>query len=77
MEQMIIKQEIDDSVRETETGDNTEIKYEEKLKYTSLIAKPMAPKKLTKKIYKCIKKGIFIKQLNSKTFLWSMYIYDL
>lgn len=57
MEQMVIKQEIDDSVRETETGDNTEIKYEEKLKYTSLIAKPMASKKLTKKIYKCIKKA--------------------
>ncbi|XP_033308606.1 H/ACA ribonucleoprotein complex subunit 2-like protein [Bombus bifarius] len=57
MEQITIKEEIDDSVRETETSDNTELKYEEKLKYTSLIAKPMASKKLTKKIYKCIKKA--------------------
>ncbi|KAK1122681.1 hypothetical protein K0M31_009124 [Melipona bicolor] len=56
MEQ-IVKQEVDDSVKEVETGDSTEIKYEEKLKFTSNIAKPMAPKKLTKKIYKCIKKA--------------------
>jgi len=31
--------------------------YEEKLKFVSVIAKPMANKKLTKKIYKLIKKG--------------------
>ena len=31
--------------------------YEEKLKFTSVIAQPMASKKLTKKLYKCIKKG--------------------
>merc|ERR1712179_96546 len=31
--------------------------YEEKLKFVSVIAKPMASKKLTKKIYKLIKKG--------------------
>ncbi|KOX80131.1 H/ACA ribonucleoprotein complex subunit 2-like protein [Melipona quadrifasciata] len=55
MEQ-IVKQEVDDSVKEVETGDSTENKYEEKLKFTSSIAKPMASKKLTKKIYKCIKK---------------------
>merc|ERR1739842_30037 len=30
----------------------------EKLKYVSVIAKPMASKKLAKKLYKCIKKGI-------------------
>merc|ERR1719190_200404 len=34
------------------------VSYEEKLKYVSVIAKPMASKKLTKKLYKCIKKGI-------------------
>merc|ERR1712015_195042 len=31
--------------------------YEEKLRFVSCIAKPMASKKLTKKIYKVIKKG--------------------
>ena len=31
--------------------------YEEKLKFVSVIAKPMANKKLTKKVYKLIKKG--------------------
>lgn len=56
MEQETIKMEIDDSMKEGE-GDVTELTYEEKLKYTNTIAKPMAPKKLAKKIYKCIKKG--------------------
>lgn len=60
MEQIVIKQEMDDSVKDVETGDNTEMTFEEKLKFISPIAKPMAPKKLTKKIYKCIKKGIFL-----------------
>merc|ERR1711992_122540 len=31
--------------------------YEEKLRFVSVIAKPMASKKLTKKVYKVIKKG--------------------
>merc|ERR1719153_1157775 len=31
--------------------------YEDKLKFVSVIAKPMANKKLTKKVYKLIKKG--------------------
>lgn len=34
-----------------------EISYEEKLRLVNAIAKPIAPKKLTKKIYKCIKKA--------------------
>lgn len=45
----------------SELDDTKEIKdedtYEEKLQYASAIAKPMAPKKLTKKCYKLIKKG--------------------
>ncbi|XP_076758522.1 NHP2 ribonucleoprotein [Xylocopa sonorina] len=57
MEQSPIKMEIDDSVKEVEAGDAEIGSYEEKLKYTNVIAKPMAPKKLTKKIYKCIKKA--------------------
>lgn len=44
-------QEIGDvSVKEEDT-------YEDKLKNCSIIAKPMAPKKLTKKCLKLIKKG--------------------
>ena len=31
--------------------------YEDKIKFVSVIAKPMASKKLTKKVYKIIKKG--------------------
>lgn len=57
MDQVTVKMEVDDSIKEVESGDTTEISYEEKLRYTNPIAKPMAPKKLTKKIYKCIKKG--------------------
>merc|ERR1711944_254515 len=38
-------------------GETEEMSYEDRLKYVSVISKPMAPKKLTKKIYKCIKKG--------------------
>lgn len=40
-----------------ENVNTPEISYEEKLRYVNAVAKPMAPKKLTKKIYKCIKKG--------------------
>ncbi|CAK9824513.1 H/ACA ribonucleoprotein complex subunit 2-like protein [Anthophora retusa] len=51
-----VRMDLDESVKETEV-ESQEISYEEKLKYTNRIAKPMAPKKLTKKIYKCIKKA--------------------
>lgn len=34
-----------------------ELSYEDKLKFVSIIAQPMASKKLAKKIYKLIKKG--------------------
>lgn len=50
------KMDIDESMKENE-GDTIELSYEEKLKYVNAIAKPMAPKKLSKKIYKCIKKA--------------------
>lgn len=33
------------------------LSYEDKLNFTNVIAKPMASKKLTKKLYKVIKKG--------------------
>merc|ERR1712066_1099372 len=35
-----------------------EISYEDRLKFVSVIAHPMASKKLAKKLYKCIKKGM-------------------
>merc|ERR1711915_320304 len=34
------------------------ISYEDRLKFVSVISKPMASKKLAKKLYKCIKKGM-------------------
>lgn len=49
--------EIDDSVVKEEGADTPEMSYEEKLQFVNVTAKPMAPKKLTKKIYKCIKKA--------------------
>lgn len=63
MEETPIKMEIDDSVKEGDGTDVTEGSYEEKLKYVNAISKPMAPKKLTKKIYKCIKKGNYLHRL--------------
>merc|ERR1712110_1367255 len=40
-------------------GDTTdEISYEDRLNFVSVIAKPMASKKLAKKLYKVIKKGM-------------------
>ena len=41
--------------------------YEEKLKFLNAIAKPIANKKLAKRLFKCIKKGTFnnyLKPLN-------------
>merc|ERR1711894_107697 len=35
-----------------------EISYEDRLNFVSVIAEPMASKKLAKKLYKCIKKGM-------------------
>ncbi|EGI65624.1 H/ACA ribonucleoprotein complex subunit 2-like protein [Acromyrmex echinatior] len=55
--QETIKMEIDDSVVKNENIDAPEISYEKKLRFVNAIAKPLASKKLTKKIYKCIKKG--------------------
>merc|ERR1712064_52555 len=49
------KKAVNESQNEGETD---EMSYEDRLKYVSIISKPMAPKKLTKKLYKCIKKGM-------------------
>lgn len=55
--QEIVKMEIDESLVKDENIDTPEISYEEKLRFVNAISVPMAPKKLTKKIYKCIKKA--------------------
>lgn len=52
MNETIVKMEVDENVQE-----GGELTYEDKLKYVNTIAKPMASKKLAKKIYKCIKKA--------------------
>ncbi|GJQ75996.1 NHP2 [Trypoxylus dichotomus] len=52
-----IKQETPDTTQEISIKQE-ELSYEEKLSYVSVIAKPMASKKLTKKCYKLIKKAI-------------------
>ncbi|EZA55683.1 hypothetical protein DMN91_001756 [Ooceraea biroi] len=55
-----MEMEVDDSFVKKEdanTSVSTEMSYEEKLQFANATAKPMAPKKLTKKIYKCIKKA--------------------
>lgn len=53
-----IKIEVDENIIKEEKIDAPEtISYEEKLRLMNAIAKPIASKKLTKKIYKCIKKG--------------------
>lgn len=43
--------EVDDSM-------SNELSYEEKVSRASIIAKPMASKKLAKKLFKLIRKGI-------------------
>lgn len=42
--------ELDESIA-------NELSYEDKVARASIIAKPMAPKKLAKKLFKLIKKG--------------------
>ena len=49
------KEGKDDTMNDSQTDAGPS--YEEKLRFVSCIAKPMASKKLTKKLYKLIKKG--------------------
>ena len=44
------KKAVNESQNEGETD---EMSYEDRLKYVSVISKPMAPKKLTKKVINC------------------------
>ena len=43
---------------DTENKDEVD-DYEQKLKFVNTIATPIASKKLVKRLYKCIKKGIY------------------
>merc|ERR1712025_1064132 len=47
---------LNESKIEEENGE--EMSYEDRLEHVSIIAKPMASRKLAKKLYKCIKKGM-------------------
>ena len=42
---------------DVDSGEQLRVSYEDRLLFITPIAKPMASKKLTKKIYKLIKKG--------------------
>jgi len=46
-----------EQVEKEELENIKDLKYEEKLKFANVIAKPMASKKLCKKIIKLLKKG--------------------
>ncbi len=54
------KEKVVEEEAEVESGDD----YEQKLQFVNEIAKPMANKKLVKKLFKCIKKGntIYLKE---------------
>merc|ERR1739848_451022 len=52
------KKVLDESHTNGDTSVVEEISYEDRLKFVSVIAHPMASKKLAKKLYKCIKKGM-------------------
>ncbi|XP_011871277.1 PREDICTED: H/ACA ribonucleoprotein complex subunit 2-like protein [Vollenhovia emeryi] len=55
--QEAVKMEVDESIVKEENVEAPEVSYEDKLRLVNAIANPMAPKKLTKKIHKCIKKA--------------------
>lgn len=52
------KQSADDSIAAGDVSIKEEDTYDDKLKNVSVIATPMAPKKLAKKCFKIIKKGL-------------------
>lgn len=52
------KQSADETQEIGDVSFKEEDSYDDKLKNCSIIAKPMAPKKLTKKCLKLIKKGL-------------------
>lgn len=57
---MEIEREDSTNTISIKTEDFTELTYDEKVANCNIIAKPMASKKLAKKCYKVIKKGMYI-----------------
>lgn len=51
-------EDADDNEHGNEGNTEEKISWEEKIRYLNVISKPLASKKLTKKIYKTIKKGM-------------------
>jgi len=57
----VIKEEETDAMETSQVeGKSDKSSYDELLNHVSIIAKPMASRKLTKRIYKLLKKGSFI-----------------
>lgn len=66
--------EAEDNVMDVsaiKTEDFSELTYEEKVAHCNVIAKPMASKKLAKKCFKLIKKGI----VKPSKYFNSLFIY--
>ena len=53
----IAKESKTDESMNTSTVNGASLPYDELVKYVTPIAKPLATKKLTKRIYKCVKKA--------------------
>lgn len=53
----IKKEKVEESADMSMKQEDGEMSYEDKLQNISVVANPIAPKKLTKKCYKLIKKG--------------------
>jgi hypothetical protein len=52
------QQTIDEQTADGEANTVEVDEYEQKLRFLNPIASPLANKKLTKRVFKCIKKGI-------------------
>jgi hypothetical protein len=61
---------------DTENKDEVD-EYEQKLKFVNSIASPIASKKLVKRLYKCIKKGLNKIMLNKQFCnIWSHFCFN-
>ncbi|KFM60112.1 H/ACA ribonucleoprotein complex subunit 2-like protein, partial [Stegodyphus mimosarum] len=52
-----VENDVEESMEISTTEETPRLSYEDQLNYVSVIASPMAPKKLAKKLYKLIKKA--------------------
>uniref|UniRef100_A0A5F8H8B3 H/ACA ribonucleoprotein complex subunit 2 n=1 Tax=Monodelphis domestica TaxID=13616 RepID=A0A5F8H8B3_MONDO len=58
-----VKREVEESEAAPETSAEPERTYEEMLANLNPIAQPLASRRLTRKLYKCIKKAVKQKQI--------------